>query len=77
MSPKAWLVSMADELYNLNDLTRVIPEGWSRQHVQEYFEWVGDVVRAMRDRNPTLEAALEEVLQAHRVLLKGFPKRSS
>lgn len=76
-SPKARLVSMADKLYNLRDLTRVTPEGWSQQRVQEYFEWAGDVVRAMRDRDPALEDALEEVLQTHGVSLKSVPAVSS
>lgn len=76
-SPKARLVSMADKLYNLRDLARVTPEGWSQQRVQEYFEWAGDVVRAMCDRNPALEGALEEVLQTHGVSLRSISAKSS
>ena len=75
-SPKACLVSIADKLYNLRDqnrLNKVAPEGWSDQHVQEYFEWAGQVVGGMLGSNPALEQALQEVLQTHGVSLHDAP----
>ena len=33
-SPRAKLVKLADKLYNLRDLLRCSPEGWSEQRVQ-------------------------------------------
>lgn len=49
-SYKARLVSLGDKLYNLRDLTRTTPEGWTESRVQEYFEWsaqVGEVEHTM------------------------------
>ncbi|NWU07310.1 MESH1 pyrophosphohydrolase, partial [Cephalopterus ornatus] len=38
-SPRAKLVQLADKLYNLRDLNRCTPRGWSEERVQEYFRW--------------------------------------
>ena len=43
-SPKAKAVKLADKLYNLRDLQKATPEGWSEQRVQEYFEWAAQVM---------------------------------
>ena len=67
---------MADKLYNLRDLNRVAPEGWSDQRVQEYFEWAGQVVGGMLGSNPALEQALQEVLQTHEVSLHDAPTKA-
>ena len=38
-SPEAKLVKMADKLYNLRDLERTTPEGWSQERKSQYFLW--------------------------------------
>ena len=68
-SPQARLVSYADKLYNLRDLTKCTPEGWSEQRVQEYFEWSAKVVQNMLGANDKLEAELEKVLNSRGVTL--------
>jgi guanosine-3',5'-bis(diphosphate) 3'-pyrophosphohydrolase len=68
-SPQARLVSYADKLYNLRDLTRTTPEGWEEQRVQEYFQWSGKVLRNMLGANDKLEAELEKVLSSRGVTL--------
>ena len=40
---KAKLISLGDKLYNLRDLTRTTPDGWTENRVQEYFEWSSQV----------------------------------
>ena len=42
-SPGAKLVKLADKLYNLRDLERTTPAGWSQQRKQEYFVWSAKV----------------------------------
>lgn len=37
-SPEAKLVKLADKLYNLRDLEKEIPEGWSIERTNEYFK---------------------------------------
>ncbi len=46
-----------------------MPEGWSEERVQQYFEWSCSVIRNMRGANDKLEAALEQVLQTRGVSL--------
>ena len=40
---QAKLVKLADKLYNLRDLERATPQGWSPQRKQEYFVWAAKV----------------------------------
>ncbi len=42
-SERAKLVKLADKLYNLRDLERERPVGWSEKRRQEYFEWAAKV----------------------------------
>ncbi|CAG8539369.1 14191_t:CDS:2 [Ambispora leptoticha] len=42
-SNKAEVIRLADKLYNLRDLARATPIGWSIQRVQEYFVWAKQV----------------------------------
>lgn len=41
-SHKAKLVKLADKLYNLRDLQKAIPVGWSEDRVKEYFKVMKD-----------------------------------
>ena len=42
-SVEARLVKMADKIYNLRDLQRAAPSGWTLSRVQEYFAWAQKV----------------------------------
>jgi guanosine-3',5'-bis(diphosphate) 3'-pyrophosphohydrolase len=42
-SRKAKLIKLADKLYNLRDLSKTTPQGWTEQRVQEYYEWAAKV----------------------------------
>ena len=61
ISPGAKLVKLADKLYNLRDLQRVPPEGWSADRVQEYFVWAAQVVKGLRGTNKCLEEKLDKL----------------
>nr|XP_018898291.1 PREDICTED: guanosine-3',5'-bis(diphosphate) 3'-pyrophosphohydrolase MESH1-like [Bemisia tabaci]XP_018898292.1 PREDICTED: guanosine-3',5'-bis(diphosphate) 3'-pyrophosphohydrolase MESH1-like [Bemisia tabaci] len=62
-SHNAKLVKLADKLYNLRDLERETPEGWTPERVKEYFLWARDVVGNLRGTNDILEQKLDEVLE--------------
>jgi len=62
-SPEAKLVKLADKLYNLTDLLRVPPSGWSERRIEEYFVWAYKVVNNLRGTNFELEAKLDEVFK--------------
>ncbi|XP_049842471.1 guanosine-3',5'-bis(diphosphate) 3'-pyrophosphohydrolase MESH1 [Schistocerca gregaria] len=63
-SPGAKLIKLADKLYNLRDLERATPDGWSEKRVHEYFVWSRDVVRGLRGSNAALEAALDKIFRS-------------
>ncbi|ELU04687.1 hypothetical protein CAPTEDRAFT_222957 [Capitella teleta] len=63
-SPKAKLVKLADKLYNLRDLQRCTPCGWSEDRVQEYFVWAHQVVAGLRGSNRQLENKLDDLFRS-------------
>ncbi|XP_034248287.1 guanosine-3',5'-bis(diphosphate) 3'-pyrophosphohydrolase MESH1 [Thrips palmi] len=64
-SREAKLVKLADKLYNLRDLEKATPEGWSDEKVAEYFKWSSKVVEGLRGTNRQLEASLDEIFSRH------------
>ncbi|NWW13994.1 MESH1 pyrophosphohydrolase, partial [Oreocharis arfaki] len=62
-SRRAKLVKLADKLYNLRDLNRCTPQGWSAERVQEYFRWAARVVSGLRGTSVALEAALQRLFE--------------
>ncbi|XP_029284421.1 guanosine-3',5'-bis(diphosphate) 3'-pyrophosphohydrolase MESH1 isoform X2 [Cottoperca gobio] len=68
-SRQAKLVKLADKLYNLRDLNRCTPAGWTAERVQEYFMWSCEVVKGLRGTNSALEERLEELFRQRGVQL--------
>lgn len=68
-SQRAKLVKLADKLYNLRDLQRCTPEGWTPERVQEYFVWASKVVAGLRGTCPPLEKALDALFSSRDVLV--------
>ncbi|NXP40970.1 MESH1 pyrophosphohydrolase, partial [Leiothrix lutea] len=62
-SHRAKLVKLADKLYNLRDLNRCTPQGWSAERVQEYFRWAARVVAGLRGTSAALEGALQRLFE--------------
>ncbi|NXS87510.1 MESH1 pyrophosphohydrolase, partial [Erpornis zantholeuca] len=62
-SHRAKLVKLADKLYNLRDLNRCTPQGWSAERVQEYFRWAARVVSGLRGTSAALEGALQRLFE--------------
>ncbi|XP_037104164.1 guanosine-3',5'-bis(diphosphate) 3'-pyrophosphohydrolase MESH1 [Syngnathus acus] len=62
-SHQAKLVKLADKLYNLRDLNRCTPVGWTAERVQQYFVWARDVVKGLKGTNSVLEGKLEELFR--------------
>ncbi|XP_060568346.1 guanosine-3',5'-bis(diphosphate) 3'-pyrophosphohydrolase MESH1-like, partial [Ruditapes philippinarum] len=67
-SPKAKLVKLADKLYNLRDLNRATPEGWTEERVHKYFEWASKVVAGLRGTNEIMEKELDKLFKERNVL---------
>ncbi|KAJ8247474.1 hypothetical protein GJAV_G00246850 [Gymnothorax javanicus] len=63
ISREAKLVKLADKLYNLRDLNRCTPTGWTEERVQEYFVWAAEVVKGLQGTNQTLEDELQQLFR--------------
>ncbi|CAN9507274.1 unnamed protein product [Ophioblennius macclurei] len=68
-SRQAKLVKLADKLYNLRDLNRSTPSGWTAERVQEYFVWASQVVKGLKGTNSALEEKLEDLFRQRGVQL--------
>lgn len=66
-SMEAKLVKLADKLYNLQDLVRQTPIGWTDERVLEYFQWAGLVVKGLLGTNKQIEDELIKVLASREV----------
>ncbi|KAG7164719.1 guanosine-3',5'-bis(diphosphate) 3'-pyrophosphohydrolase MESH1-like [Homarus americanus] len=60
-SKEAKLVKLGDKLYNLRDLDRTTPHGWTQERVVEYFHWAAEVVAGCRGNNEFLERELDKL----------------
>lgn len=65
-SVEAKLVKLADKLYNLKDLNRQLPIGWTEERRTEYFIWAEQVVNGCRGTNAKLEQQLDEVFASRK-----------
>lgn len=54
-------MKLADKLYNLRDLDRVTPVGWTQAREMEYFHWSAKVVAGCRGNNEFLEQELDKL----------------
>jgi len=61
-------LQLADKLYNLRDLERACPRGWTSKRRDEYFHWAARVVDGLRGASPVLEEQLDRIFRARGVL---------
>ncbi|XP_011448343.3 guanosine-3',5'-bis(diphosphate) 3'-pyrophosphohydrolase MESH1 [Magallana gigas] len=67
-SYKAKLVKLADKLYNLRDLNRCTPVGWSQERVTEYFQWAHKVVEGLKGTNQPMEDSLQQLFKERNIV---------
>jgi guanosine-3',5'-bis(diphosphate) 3'-pyrophosphohydrolase len=55
-------------LYNLRDLQKEIPEGWTKERADEYFIWAKKVVDNCRGTNKKLEDKLDDIFRSQNIM---------
>ncbi|XP_035210670.1 guanosine-3',5'-bis(diphosphate) 3'-pyrophosphohydrolase MESH1-like isoform X2 [Stegodyphus dumicola] len=70
-SYEAKLVKLADKLYNLRDLQKSTPIGWTNRRVEEYFLWAAEVVKNLQGTHSKLEDELKHVFSAQGIYLNN------
>lgn len=61
----ASLIKLSDKLYNLTDLSKSTPVGWTEERVDEYFVWAKNVVDQLPPVSPELKTAVDQVCASH------------
>ncbi|XP_055536868.1 guanosine-3',5'-bis(diphosphate) 3'-pyrophosphohydrolase MESH1 isoform X2 [Wyeomyia smithii] len=67
-SPQARLVKLADKIYNLRDLQRCRPEGWTEKRCRQYFVWAKKVCDNLKGTNAKLESILDGIFAQENVV---------
>ena len=75
-SKKAKEIKLADKLKNLRDMQQIIPVGWSKERVQEYFIWAKKVTDGARGINQKLEEQLDEIYSKGTFIFEGKKYKS-
>ncbi|XP_042911775.1 guanosine-3',5'-bis(diphosphate) 3'-pyrophosphohydrolase MESH1 [Parasteatoda tepidariorum] len=70
ISHEAKLVKLADKLYNLRDLLRSTPVGWTEERVQGYFVWASQVIQNLAGTNDKLELKLKKLFESRGINFK-------
>jgi guanosine-3',5'-bis(diphosphate) 3'-pyrophosphohydrolase len=67
LTPDAIRVRLADKIYNLRDLNRVTPVGWSTTRIDEYFRWSAQIARQLFGHNTAMDTILKELFQQRNI----------
>lgn len=77
LSHRAKLVKLADKTCNLGNMVVAVPQGWSREVIERYFNWADRVVAGLRGAHPGLEACYDEAARQGRTALNLPPSTTS
>ncbi len=61
LTSDAIIVRLADKIYNLRDLNRAIPVGWSKERVTEYFQWSSKIACQLFGHNSQMDVILKDL----------------
>ncbi len=64
-SEGAALIKLSDTLYNLRDLSKTPPAGWSQERIDTYFIWAAKVAHTLPDVNPPMKQAIDNLVSTH------------
>lgn len=64
-SKGAAIIKMSDKLYNLNNLLHDAPIEWTRERIDQYFQWAQSVVDNLPEANKPLKAEVHKVIQEY------------
>ncbi|XP_053672034.1 guanosine-3',5'-bis(diphosphate) 3'-pyrophosphohydrolase MESH1 [Anopheles nili] len=67
MSHQAKLVKLADKIYNLRDLQRCKPVGWTDDRCREYFCWAKKVCDNLKGTYEPLESIVNDIFRQEHV----------
>ena len=64
-SKGAAIVKLSDKLYNLNNLLRDPPVEWTRDRIDQYFQWAQTVVDNLPEANKPLKEEVHKVVKEY------------
>ena len=70
-SRRAQFIKLADKLYNLRDLEKETPVGWTTERVVEYCRWAKQVTDEARGMNAELDKLLDKQYEVMEAVIKS------
>jgi len=64
-SREAALIKLGDKLYNLNNLLNNPPPDWTKERIDEYFQWAAKVVNGLPPVNSALKNAVDGTIATY------------
>lgn len=64
-SKGAATIKLSEKLYNLNNLLQEPPTEWTRERIDQYFQWAQSVVDNLPDANQPLKDEVHKVIQEY------------
>jgi guanosine-3',5'-bis(diphosphate) 3'-pyrophosphohydrolase len=61
-TPNVAIIKLSDKLSNLGTLANTPPSSWSRDRIDQYFQWAQSVVENLPESNLLLKKAVREVI---------------
>jgi guanosine-3',5'-bis(diphosphate) 3'-pyrophosphohydrolase len=61
-SKGAAIIKLSDKLYNLNNLLQDPPKDWTRERIDQYFQWAQTVIENLPSANDDLKQAVHDVI---------------
>ena len=64
-SSGAAIISLSDQIFNLNNLLQNPPIDWTRERIDQYFQWVQSVVNHLPDANAPLKEEANKLIKEY------------
>jgi hypothetical protein len=61
-TPSVAIIKLSDKLSNLITLAKTPPSSWTRDRIDQYFQWAQSVIENLPEANPLLKQAVRDVI---------------
>ena len=61
-TPSVAIIKLSDKLSNLGTLAKTPPTSWTRDRIDQYFQWAQSVIENLPEANPLLKQAVKDVI---------------
>lgn len=64
-TPSVAIIKLSDKLSNLGALASAPPSAWTRDRIDQYFQWAQSVIENLPEANPLLKKAVKDTISSY------------